>query len=203
MVQKIMLGKSNKKTQGITLIESLVATIIIGIGFIAVFQMVKYSVRSIDVSLERSKNGFLVNMVVEDVLANKYSKKNNKYFYEELKDNSTKGWIMDTCTSEIISGIKTNILDSKYKKWNNLLNKNRVKCHSENDKKELKILEVCNSVLSADKKVSCDYTNDTVYKYDNNGTLNTKKIFDKRFFGRMEMFVSNTKKKKIIYFEIQ
>jgi hypothetical protein len=42
-----------------------------------------------------------------------------------------------------------------------------------------------------------------VYKYDNNGTLKTKKIFDKRFFGRMEMFVSNTKKKKIIYFEIQ
>ena len=202
MVQKIMLGKSNKKTQGITLIESLVATIIIGIGFIAVFQMVKYSVRSIDVSLERSKNGFLVNMVVEDVLANKYSKKNNKYFYEELKDNSTKGWIMDTCTSEIISGIKTNILDSKYKKWNNLLNKNRDRCHSENDKKELKILEVCNSVLSTDKKESCDYTNDTMYKYDNNGTLKTKKIFDKGFT-ELEMFVSNTKKKKIIYFEIQ
>ena len=76
MVQKIMLGKYNKKTQGRTLIESLVATIIIGIGFIAVFQMVKYSVRSIDVSLERSKNGFLVSMVAEDVLANRYSKKN-------------------------------------------------------------------------------------------------------------------------------
>ena len=61
MVQKIMLGKYNKKTQGITLIESLVATIIIGIGFIAVFQMVQYSVNSIGVSADRSKNSYLIN----------------------------------------------------------------------------------------------------------------------------------------------
>ena len=42
-----------------------------------------------------------------------------------------------------------------------------------------------------------------MYRYDNNGTLKTKKIFDKRFFGKMEMTVNNAKKKKIIYFEIQ
>ena len=37
------------KQKGTTLLEALVATAIIGIGFIAIFQMVTYSVRSIDV----------------------------------------------------------------------------------------------------------------------------------------------------------
>ena len=40
--------KANEK--GITILEALVSTAIIGIGFIAVFQMVQYSIRSIDVS---------------------------------------------------------------------------------------------------------------------------------------------------------
>ena len=50
-----MLGEVDRDIKrltekGITLIEGLVATAIIGIGFVAVFQMVQYSVRSIDVS---------------------------------------------------------------------------------------------------------------------------------------------------------
>ena len=44
-----------KNQKGITLIEALVSTVIIGIGFVAIFQMVQYSVRSIDVSGERTK----------------------------------------------------------------------------------------------------------------------------------------------------
>ena len=43
-----------KNQKGITLIEALVSTVIIGIGFVAIFQMVQYSVRSIDVSAERT-----------------------------------------------------------------------------------------------------------------------------------------------------
>ena len=54
------IGKVAKKIKrisekGVTLIEGLVSTAIIGIGFVAVFQMVQYSVRSIDVSGERTK----------------------------------------------------------------------------------------------------------------------------------------------------
>ena len=36
-----------KNQKGITLIEALVSTVIIGIGFVAIFQMVQYSVRSV------------------------------------------------------------------------------------------------------------------------------------------------------------
>ena len=50
-----------KNQRGITLIEALVSTVIIGIGFVAIFQMVQYSVRSIDVSGERTNQTFNIN----------------------------------------------------------------------------------------------------------------------------------------------
>ena len=60
----VVLGIGNRiKEKGLTLIEALVSTVIVGIGFIAVFQMVNYSVQSIDVSGERTKGNYLVTMV--------------------------------------------------------------------------------------------------------------------------------------------
>ena len=70
-----MLGLDNKDKleKGMTLLEALVATAIIGIGFVAVFQMVNYSVQSIDVSGERTKASYLVSMVAEDLISEKNS----------------------------------------------------------------------------------------------------------------------------------
>ena len=62
-----------KNQKGITLIEALVSTVIIGIGFVAIFQMVQYSVRSIDVSGERTKSNLLISMVAEDLISEKNS----------------------------------------------------------------------------------------------------------------------------------
>ena len=45
--------------------------LIIGIGFVAIFQMVQYSVRSIDVSGERTKSNLLISMVAEDLISEK------------------------------------------------------------------------------------------------------------------------------------
>ena len=66
-----MTGIDNKRKseKGMTLLEALVSTAIIGIGFVAVFQMVNYSVQSIDVSGERTKASYLVSMVAEDVIS--------------------------------------------------------------------------------------------------------------------------------------
>ena len=57
--------KSNK---GVTLIESLVCLVIIGIGFIAVNQLITFAVSSIDRSMERTKVNFLSEMVIEDMM---------------------------------------------------------------------------------------------------------------------------------------
>ena len=53
--------KSNK---GLTLIEALVCLVIIGIGFIAVNQLITYAVSSMDRSMERTKVNFLSEMVI-------------------------------------------------------------------------------------------------------------------------------------------
>ena len=73
--------------KGTTLIEALVATAIIGIGFIAIFQMVTYSVRSIDVSSERTKINYLSDMMLEDLIAYKSSENNNTKLYDTLIDD--------------------------------------------------------------------------------------------------------------------
>ena len=69
-----MAGVDYRKSEkGMTLLEALVSTAIIGIGFVAIFQMVQYSVRSIDVSGERTKATFLTGMVAEDLISEKFS----------------------------------------------------------------------------------------------------------------------------------
>ena len=73
------------KQKGTTLLEALVATAIIGIGFIAIFQMVTYSVRSIDVSGERTKINYLSDMILEDLIAYKSSEKDSTKLYDIYK----------------------------------------------------------------------------------------------------------------------
>ena len=75
------------KQKGTTLLEALVATAIISIGFIAIFQMVTYSVRSIDVSSERTKINYLSDMMLEDLIAYKSSENNNTKLYDTLIDD--------------------------------------------------------------------------------------------------------------------
>ena len=92
-----MIGQLGKRIheKGITLIEALVSTAIIGIGFVAIFQMVNYSVQSIDTSGERTKSNYLVGMVAEDLIAEKNSTSPKK----DVK-------LMDYLVSNKISGTK-------------------------------------------------------------------------------------------------
>ena len=94
-----MIGSVDKKIKrisekGITLLEGLVSTAIIGIGFVAVFQMVQYSVRSIDVSGERTKATYIVGTIAEDIYAFKNQEKLTNKFVDLLKDNQ---WKSEKC----------------------------------------------------------------------------------------------------------
>tara|TARA_B100001057_G_scaffold93749_1_gene90115 strand:- start:224 stop:910 length:687 start_codon:yes stop_codon:yes gene_type:complete len=67
-----MTNFAKKKLQkGISLIEALVSTAIVAIGFLAVFQLVNYSVNSIDVSAERTKINYITSMVAEDMIGSR------------------------------------------------------------------------------------------------------------------------------------
>ena len=63
----------NLNQKGLSLIEALVSTAIVGIGFVAIFQMVNFSINSINTSGERTKANYLVSMVAEGFIGYKDS----------------------------------------------------------------------------------------------------------------------------------
>ena len=63
--------KNIKNILGLTILESIIATAIVGIGFVAILQMTNFSAQSIDSSGERTKANYLVSMIAEDVIGHK------------------------------------------------------------------------------------------------------------------------------------
>ena len=178
-----------KNILGLTLIEALVSVVIVGIGFISIFQMVNYSIRSIDVSGERTKSNFLVAMVAEDLMADREQEHNGKKFHEHLLNTTNKGWEMGTCSSGATSNKNyDNAPQNKMQKWDNRFSKKRIKCRGTNDKKRLKIFDICHS--------TCNYASPANAKYER------QIYYNKRHFGRMEVNLNNGEKRKYIYFQI-
>ena len=67
------MNLNKKNILGLSLLEALVSTAIIGIGFIAILQMTNYSVQSMQTSGERTKANFMTNLVAEDVIGSRKS----------------------------------------------------------------------------------------------------------------------------------
>jgi prepilin-type N-terminal cleavage/methylation domain-containing protein len=57
-----------KSNRGISLIESLVCIVIIGIGFIAIMQLSAFTINSMDRATEKNKLNYLSEMVMEDMI---------------------------------------------------------------------------------------------------------------------------------------
>ncbi len=58
----------DKNIKGISILESLVCLVIIGIGFVAMLQLSSFSINVADRTIEKNKINFLSEMVVEDML---------------------------------------------------------------------------------------------------------------------------------------
>ena len=195
-----MIGQLDKRIyeKGITLLEALVSTAIIGIGFVAIFQMVNYSVQSIDISSERTKSNYLVGMVAEDLIAEKNSTSPSKdvKFMDYLVSKKVSGfkssWRMGSCsTGTSQTGSFTNAADNKFKKWDDRFSKRRIKCKGSQDIKFLKVFDICNNGASGN---NCTYNN--TQKYQNTG------IYEKWYLGKMEVNMNDGGKKKYLYFQI-
>ena len=188
-----MIGQLDKRIyeKGITLLEALVSTAIIGIGFVAIFQMVNYSVQSIDVSGERTKANYLVSMVAEDLISERDSDspKTDVKFKDYLLNNS---WSMSNCSSRNSSLSNfNNAAQNKFEKWDKRFSKERLRCKGNKDSKVLKIYEICNNNAASN---NCKYSNTKNYS----GTG----IYEKWYLGKMEVNLNDGKKKKYLYFQI-
>ena len=88
--------------KGLTIIESLVCLVIIGIGFIAVTQLTGFAISSMDRSIETNKSNFYSEMIIEDMI----SDPKNISFYDNFDE---------TCTMNFLSG--NNLYDLQKNKW--------------------------------------------------------------------------------------
>tara|TARA_X000000950_G_C13728330_1_gene583177 strand:+ start:171 stop:758 length:588 start_codon:yes stop_codon:yes gene_type:complete len=195
-----MSGFYNKNNSGLTLLEALVATVIVGIGFVAVFQMVQYSVRSIDISSDRNKGNYLVNLIAEDVLSHKRSTKDNKEFADYLKENQ---FSIQQCTNEFGLETKDNTPENKVQYWQQYFDRGITKCRSNEDIRALNIIDICDDETSDDKTWVCNYKNEEEYTYIENGAEVKTKIYDPVYFGKMEIRFNKGKKTRNLYFQIK
>lgn len=199
-----MLGLDSNRLgeKGITLLEGMIATVIVGIGFVAVFQMVNYSIQSIDLSGERTKTTYLASMVAEDLIGDRFSvvrdpvSKKDVNLYKHLS-NDTQANSFAFQIASCGGKKKTNPyidkdvpLENKISKWQHSLSENRIKCRS-NDTKSLKVYEICRDNVKDDsgkKRTFCVYGNDT--------------LFNRTYIGRMVIRMNDGIKTKAIYFPV-
>ena len=191
------------KQLGLSLLEALVATAIVGIGFIAIFQMTKYSVESIAISSDRTRANYLVAMVAEDLIGNRHSKFGGNMFVDHLR-NPDDVWKVEGCkkaprkkadSTTLYQDEEENAPLNKIRKWDELLSSDKhLKCRGSTasdtttttgttnptkDTKRLKIITICDS--------GCDYESPGIY--------------DKMYFGRMQVNMNEGKKRKFLYFQ--
>ena len=73
------MDSSKLNIKGLSLIESLVCLVIVGIGFIGVNQMISYATTSIDRSIDANKINFLSETAVEDIIGDPNNASNYSY----------------------------------------------------------------------------------------------------------------------------
>lgn len=205
----------NKKISGLSLLEALMSTAIVGIGFVAILQMTNYSVQSIYTSGERTKANYLTNMIAEDVIGHKnivtgsainfsdYLFQNE--FNPNFCDNPAAGTTsLNTGNTGNVGNIYGNDeIDGplmKQRKWEALLNnKNYLNCKGTNERRNFRVFKL-GSQWSAEPNI---LANDNERQIDLNGTPTDVPYVtdDLMYIGRIQMNLNDGKKRKYLYFQ--
>ena len=85
------MASSKLNIKGVSLIESLVCLVIVGIGFIGVNQMITYATSSIDRSIDANKINFLSETAVEDIMGDPNNASNYSFSQQCSKNYSSTG----------------------------------------------------------------------------------------------------------------
>ena len=178
----IKFSNKRKKQSGITLLEALISTAIIGIGFVAIFQMVSFSVQSIDSSSERTKANYLVSMIAEDIIAHKIT---DPSWVGVAACGERKNKLDDI--KEIYETGVEDAEENKKNKWDKIFKNDRyLKCKSEKDIKNVKIFQICKS--------GCTYVSSDALPGIH------AEVYDEMHIGRIQVNMNNGKKRKFLYF---
>ncbi len=194
-----------KKISGLSLLEALISTAIVGIGFVAIMQMTNYSIQSIYTSGERTKANYLTNVIAEDVIGQQQvNTPTNNNFSNLLSQNEFNS---DFCKSntggtynngEIYSSNANNNYEIKTNKWNALLNnKDYLNCAGRNETRNFRVFKVISRWSQVDGLINSRQTD-----IDNNGSPDEPYVMDEvMYIGRIQFNLNNGKKRKFLYFQ--
>ncbi len=203
------MKKNNSKIKGLSLLEALVSTAIIGIGFIAILQMTNYSVQSINTSGERTKANFLTNMIAEDVLANKNPSSGIADFSDFFAGDSGD---TETNLSAVCSGGQTASVNSGNIYGNTVSSDEAKGEFGISDNKDIAPnmkLKKWQAILNSKDYLNCignaetrDFTIFRVTSSWAGGNYSTDNILDEAMYiGRVKIILNNGNKAKYLYFQ--
>ena len=212
---KLYIDKGAEK--GLSLLEALISTVIVGIGFVAVFQLVNFSVSSINVSGERTKINYITGMIAEDIIGSRDSligvnPRTSSYsidnfgkpvsasgqeatgvekFPQHLENT---GWEIKECAPKGI-----------------FLNKEQVKAVYENSTHAdapTQKMERWDSIISSDRYLKCKNEKDIksvkVFKICDNCALKPVadlNLKDEMYIGRIQINTNGGNKRRFLYFQ--
>ena len=197
----------NKKIIGLSIVEALVATVIVGIGFVAVLQMTSFAVTSIDTSGERTKANYIVSMIAEDIIGHRDSDTltGNRLAEEIVVEGGFNGDITNCRPRAIVGGNADVNVDAggevstiygkvgtiadadkakivKDRKWRSVFQDNNfIKCKSDQDVKTVRIFKICTWA-------DCIYRNSNITDAG-------------MYLGRVQININDGKKRKYLYFQ--
>ena len=192
--------KKIKNILGLTILEAIVSTAIVGIGFIAILQMVNFSVQSIDNSGERTKANYLVSMLAEDVIGHRniiYGVDTKFVDHLAVTDFNAGEDLTGPCggtsvgaagAADIYETLDVETLNPRNKeiKWRAIFDNNRyLKCKGDKDIKKMKVYKICRWAVPVGL---CPYINNDVYD-------------DGLYIGRIQINLNDGKKRKYLYFQ--
>ena len=195
----------NKKISGLSLLEALISTAIVGIGFVAILQMTNYSIQSIFTSGERTKANYLTNMIAEDVIGHKNAVTGAaENFSDFLFQNEFNADFCESAAGLTASPNRGNIYGNdvidgplmKQRKWQALLNnKDYLNCKGGNERRNFRVFKI-GSQWSGEPDI---------LENDNERTIDGSQVpyvtDDIMYIGRIQMNLNDGKKRKYLYFQ--
>ena len=211
------MKKNKSKISGLSILEALVSTAIVGIGFIAILQMTNFSVQSIDNSGDRTKANYLTEMIAEDVIGSK----NTLYGVNSDNENIVfdNDGSMSFADGSDASGLKKFSEHLNINGWNASLscgnsstgsgntNTDNIYQTQENDAPRNKEAK-WDMIFNENRFLKCKSNNETkkleTFKVCRWGSCTYKNdlVFDDPIYiSRVEMLLNNGKKRKYLYFQ--
>jgi len=197
----------NKKISGLSLLEALVSTAIVGIGFVAILQMTNYSVQSIYTSGERTKANYLTNVIAEDVIGHKNIVTGaainfSDYLFEnEFNSNfcenpSALGTVNLGNAGNVYGDDEVDGPLMKQRKWQALLNnKNYLNCKGKNERRNFRVFKL-GSQWSLEPGILVNTNTRSIDGVDVPYITD-----DLMYIGRVQMNLNDGKKRKYLYFQ--